>query len=271
MNARIRVLGATILVAAAASLTAGCGGSEDKDAEPAAAVAQVRPAATQAKPVSALDNAEADKSYASPDGVVLTEQAPAPSAAKAVAKKAVARADQETEENFISPGAPSDEQIASELRQLDTIEKEQKTADSDRAKAGDLTLERDGTVTVGPNVPELVARVVAGANAIAKFPYVYGGGHGSFVDTAYDCSGSLSYALAAGGLLDVTKVSGELAKGGAKGPGKWITIYGNAGHTFMVVGGLRFDTSGRSGPRGSRWQAGKRSISGFAVRHPPGL
>ena len=117
----------------------------------------------------------------------------------------------------------------------------------------------------------VVQEVIAGANAIAKFPYVYGGGHGSFVDTAYDCSGSLSYALAAGGLLDKPIVSGDFAKTGEKGPGKWITIYANAGHTFMVVGGLRYDTSGRGGPLGTRWNAAPRQVDGFAVRHPPGL
>jgi hypothetical protein len=134
-----------------------------------------------------------------------------------------------------------------------------------------ITLESDGTATPGADVPAVVKRVIAGANAIAKFPYVYGGGHGDFVDTAYDCSGSLSYALAAGGLLDRTMTSGELARTGAKGPGKWITIYAHGGHTFMTVNGLRYDTSGRGGPLGTRWNASPRSTKGFQVRHPPGL
>ena len=106
---------------------------------------------------------------------------------------------------------------------------------------------------------------------IARAPYRYGGGHGRFVDTAYDCSGSMSFALAAAGIVDRTMVSGEFAKWGEKGPGKWITLYANDGHAYMVVAGIRFDTSGRSGPRGSRWQAAMRTGKGFSVRHPPGL
>jgi cell wall-associated NlpC family hydrolase len=116
-----------------------------------------------------------------------------------------------------------------------------------------------------------VARVIAGGNEIAKFPYIWGGGHGSFIDNGYDCSGSVSYALAAGGLLDRPLTSGALASYGKPGPGKWITIYANGGHVYMVVAGLRFDTSGRSGPRGTRWQTPMRTNAGFSVRHPPGL
>jgi len=119
--------------------------------------------------------------------------------------------------------------------------------------------------------PDVIARIIAGGNAIAKFPYVWGGGHGSFVDSGYDCSGSVSYALAAAGLLDTPLVSGAFAKWGSPGPGKWVTIYANDGHVFMYVAGLRFDTSGRDGPFGSRWQTAPRSLAGFTVRHPTGL
>jgi hypothetical protein len=98
-----------------------------------------------------------------------------------------------------------------------------------------------------------------------------GGGHGSFVDTAYDCSASVSYALAAAGLLDRPVTSGQLARWGAPGPGRYVTIYANAGHTFMYVDGLRFDTSGRAGAFGTRWQTAPRSLAGFVVRHPAGL
>jgi cell wall-associated NlpC family hydrolase len=119
--------------------------------------------------------------------------------------------------------------------------------------------------------PDVIARIISGGNAIAKFPYVWGGGHGSFVDSGYDCSGSVSYALAAAGLLDSPLVSGDFARWGSPGPGKWVTIYANAGHVFMYVAGLRFDTSGRDGPFGSRWQSAPRSLAGFEVRHPTGL
>ncbi len=95
--------------------------------------------------------------------------------------------------------------------------------------------------------------MIAGGNAIADFPYIWGGGHASFIANGYDCSGSVSYALAAGGLLSAPLVSGELASWGEPGPGRWITIYANAGHTFMDVDGMWFDTAGRSGPYASRW------------------
>ena len=114
-------------------------------------------------------------------------------------------------------------------------------------------------------------RVIAGGNAIADFPYIWGGGHASFVANGYDCSGSVSYALAAGGLLAAPLVSGELASWGEPGPGRWITIYATAGHTFMYVDGVWFDTAGRSGPYASRWLVSTPSLAGYAVRHPPGL
>ncbi|MCW3015818.1 MAG: hypothetical protein JWO02_2910, partial [Solirubrobacterales bacterium] len=250
MGERSRVVGVAILAIALAGFWTGCGGQDAQQA----AVRVAKPA--QAK---VLDNAEADQSFAAPAGTVLTKRAPAPGAAKAAAKHAAAQAGAETEANFISPGAPSDKQIAAELKQMEAVQRRQSKSGG---RGHGITLARDGTATVAPGVPEVVARVVAGANAIAKFPYVYGGGHGSFVDTAYDCSGSLSYALAAGGLLDTTKTSGELARGGDPGPGEWITIYANAGHTFMYVDGLRFDTSGRGGPLGSRWQTAPRSTKG---------
>ncbi len=276
MRVCTRILGATVLSIAAGALAGGCGGGEDvkQAAAGAPAAAAVIPSPDSVTPGSKgqaqrVDDAEAEQSFALADGTKLTEEPPAPGAAKAVVKRKRAATTDETEANFISPGAPSDEQVAAELRQMEVAQKQQEKASG--SVAGKLTLERDGTVSVDAGVPEVVARVVEGANAIAKYPYVYGGGHGSFVDTAYDCSGSLSYALAAGGLLKATKVSGEFANSGAKGPGKWITIYANAGHTFMVVGGIRFDTSGRGGPLGTRWQTAPRSIAGFKVRHPPGL
>jgi peptidoglycan hydrolase-like protein with peptidoglycan-binding domain len=125
----------------------------------------------------------------------------------------------------------------------------------------------------GGGVPRHVAllrRAVAAGNRIARFPYVYGGGHGSFHASGYDCSGSVSYVLHAMGRLDTPEDSGQLMSYGKPGPGRFVTIYANAGHAFMVINGRRFDTSGRSGS-GSRWQADDRSSAGYTVRHPPGL
>jgi hypothetical protein len=113
-------------------------------------------------------------------------------------------------------------------------------------------------------------RAIAAGNAIAGLPYRYGGGHGSFQDSAYDCSGSISYALAAAGLVSSPMDSTGFMSWGEAGPGKWITVYANAGHAFMVIAGWRFDTSARSSG-GTRWTRAMRPTGGFVARHPPGL
>jgi len=119
-------------------------------------------------------------------------------------------------------------------------------------------------------LPLVIRRVIYAGNRIAHKPYKYGGGHGSFVDWGYDCSGSVSYALHGGGLLSVPKDSSEFMSWGAPGKGRYITIYANPGHAYMVVHGRRFDTTGAGGP-GGRWQRAMRSSAGYTVRHPPGL
>jgi cell wall-associated NlpC family hydrolase len=119
--------------------------------------------------------------------------------------------------------------------------------------------------------PSAVKRVIWAANKIRHKPYVWGGGHAHYwKDRGYDCSGSVSYALHGGGLVDYPMASGSLARWGHRGDGKWITIYANATHVFMVVAGLRFDTSGY-GESGPRWRLEPRSTHGFHHRHPSGL
>jgi Putative peptidoglycan binding domain len=118
--------------------------------------------------------------------------------------------------------------------------------------------------------PGVVARVVRAANRIQSKPYKYGGGHGRWNDSGYDCSGSVSYALHGGGLLSSALTSGGFMRWGAPGKGRRITIYASPGHVYMVIDGRRFDTTGRS-ETGSRWQASDRSSAGYVVRHPPGL
>jgi cell wall-associated NlpC family hydrolase len=130
------------------------------------------------------------------------------------------------------------------------------------------TLLPDGTAAAPPGAPAAVAAAIAAGNRIATLPYRWGGGHASWEDTGYDCSGSVGYALHGGGLLDASATSGELMSYGDPGPGAWITIYANRDHVFMVVAGLRFDTSGA---RPSRWQAASRSADGYEVRHPTGF
>jgi cell wall-associated NlpC family hydrolase len=119
------------------------------------------------------------------------------------------------------------------------------------------------------DAPPVISDVIGAANQIAKTPYRWGGGHGAWRDKGYDCSGSVSFALAAAGLVDSPLTSGLFMRWGAPGPGRWITIYANEGHAFMTVAGLRFDTSGLRA--GTRWQKAPRSTAGFVRRHPPGL
>jgi hypothetical protein len=123
--------------------------------------------------------------------------------------------------------------------------------------------------TADAGVPSAVRRVIAAGNRIAHFPYKWGGGHGTFDDSGYDCSGSVSYALHGGGLIDSQLTSGGFMSWGAAGKGKWITIYASPGHVYMVVNGRRFDTTGRD-ESGTRWQSRQRSTAGYVVRHPPG-
>ena len=135
---------------------------------------------------------------------------------------------------------------------------------------GQAVLQPDGTASPPIEAPSVVQEVIHAGNMISNSPYKWGGGHGRWLDNGYDCSGSVSFALFAGGLLANPLTSGGFTNWGEPGPGRWITIYANGGHIFMVVAGLRFDTSGRT-RLGSRWQPEMRSGAGYAVRHPPGL
>jgi hypothetical protein len=118
--------------------------------------------------------------------------------------------------------------------------------------------------------PGAVRQMIEAGNVIARSPYLWGGGHGKWVDKGYDCSGSVSFVLAAAGYLEAPLASGPLMSWGKPGPGKWVTIYSHEGHVWMVVAGIRFDTSGAR-ETGSRWQNELRSTAGFVARHPPGL
>ncbi|MEI2701553.1 MAG: peptidoglycan-binding protein [Baekduia sp.] len=140
-----------------------------------------------------------------------------------------------------------------------------RTTPGEKAKLG-----ADGLAIAPESAPDEVKQIIAAGNRIAKKPYIYGGGHASWNAAGYDCSGSVSYALHGAKLLDSPLPSGPLMSWGKAGKGEWVTIYSNPGHVFMVVAGLRFDTSGRSG-NGSRWQESMRPAGGNAVRHPSGL
>ena len=130
----------------------------------------------------------------------------------------------------------------------------------------------DNGVALPPlEAPNSVLKIIEAGNAIARTPYKWGGGHGRFLDTGYDCSGSVSFALYAAGLIEGQRDSGGLMSWGKAGPGKWVTIFSSPGHVYMEVAGIRFDTSGARAT-GSRWQNDLRGgRAGFVARHPPGL
>jgi Putative peptidoglycan binding domain len=145
---------------------------------------------------------------------------------------------------------------------------------------GNTRINADGTATAPAGAPAIVQKVVAAANRIIDKPYIYGGGHGTWNDSGYDCSGAVSYALHAAGLLSAPEASTELESYGSPGRGRWMTIYANAGHTWIVVAGRAFDTADFGGPNipagsGPRWRSnpvGNLADGGsYVVRHPAGL
>jgi hypothetical protein len=144
------------------------------------------------------------------------------------------------------------------------------------APSGSAQIQPSGKARPPANAPLAVRRAIKAANKIHTRPYVWGGGHGSFKSRGYDCSGAVSYVLHAAGLLRSPMVSGTLAtRWGAPGVGQWITVYANGGHAWMVIAGLRYDTSsaGDSVSQGSgpRWRYTMQSGAGYAARYYPGL
>ena len=133
------------------------------------------------------------------------------------------------------------------------------------------TLSSDGRTAVAPaNAPQEVKDAIAAANKITDKPYRYGGGHGDFEDSGYDCSGAVSYALHGGGWLDRPLDSTGFMSWGEAGRGEWISVYAHESHAYVVIAGLRFDTSGE-GEKGPRWREERRSGRGYTVRHPEGF
>jgi cell wall-associated NlpC family hydrolase len=136
--------------------------------------------------------------------------------------------------------------------------------------AGDAYVNDDGLAVAPEGAPEEVKAIIAAGNKIASKPYRWGGGHGRWRDSGYDCSGSISYALHGAGLLRMPLASGGFMRWGDRGRGEWVSVFANAGHAYMVVAGLRFDTSARKAS-GSRWTESMRSPRGYRIRHPEGL
>jgi cell wall-associated NlpC family hydrolase len=140
-----------------------------------------------------------------------------------------------------------------------------------RGGCGSSAILLTGVALAPPDAPEQVQGAINAANTIVGRPYVWGGGHASFYDNSYDCSGAVSFALFGGGLIPQPLTSGDLMRWGAPGRGKWITVYANSGHTFVEIAGLRFDTVGAEQGTGPRWHLATVSTAGYVARHPPGL
>jgi hypothetical protein len=155
----------------------------------------------------------------------------------------------------------------------DTVIRQELAASGLSANAKQATLTPNGLAIAPIDAPPAVQQVIAAGNGIAHLPYRFGGGHGTFEDNAYDCSGSLSFVFAAAGLLNTTVTSGQLMSWGKPGPGRWLTVFAAPGHTFMYIAGLRFDTVALA-ETGSRWSnrpANEPDLASFVARHPPGL
>jgi cell wall-associated NlpC family hydrolase len=139
--------------------------------------------------------------------------------------------------------------------------------------AGNRAVLRNGMAYAPSQAPQSVKNAMWAVNSLRHKPYVWGGGHGSFHDHGYDCSGSVSFALHYAGLLATPIPSSDFCRYGARGRGRWITVYSRRGHTFAVIAGLRLDTTDLryGGDVGPRWYVEGRDTGGFEVRHPVGL
>jgi peptidoglycan hydrolase CwlO-like protein len=135
---------------------------------------------------------------------------------------------------------------------------------------GGIAIDTGGMVQPPAGAPAAVREMIAAGNAIATLPYIWGGGHASFQAAGYDCSGSVSYVLAAAGLLSAPETSDEFMSYGDPGPGQWVTIYATDGHVWMTIAGWRFDTVALA-EDGTRWSQGGGEFGGYVERHPPGL
>lgn len=136
---------------------------------------------------------------------------------------------------------------------------------------GNRAIVRNGVAYAPDNAPDAVKHAIWATNSLRRKPYKWGGGHGSFYDSGYDCSGTVSFALHYAGVLDSPMPSSDLLNYGERGRGRWITIYSREGHTFAVIAGLRLDTTGDYGTEGPRWHEDGRDTWGYEARHPVGL
>jgi cell wall-associated NlpC family hydrolase len=145
---------------------------------------------------------------------------------------------------------------------------------------GAARINSDGTATAPANAPAAVQAMIAAGNRIIHTSYCYAGGHGSWNSSCYDCSGAVGYVLHAAGMLSSPEPSGSMESFGSSGPGRWVSVYADSGHAFIVIAGRAFDTADYGGPNipsgtGPRWRSDPtgnlQDGGGYVVRHPAGL
>ncbi len=136
---------------------------------------------------------------------------------------------------------------------------------------GDVAILQGGVAYAPANAPMAVKNAIWAVNGIVRKPYRWGGGHSTFFDVGYDCSGTVSFLLHNAGVLEAPTPSKGLLAWGEAGRGRWITVYTRSGHAFAIVAGLRLDTTGRTEGEGPRWRTEMRDLGKFVARHQPGL
>lgn len=165
--------------------------------------------------------------------------------------------------------APKAEEYDQEQEEIGRVEQR-----GDRPMvSGSRAVLRNGVAYAPSHAPQSVKNAIWAANTLRRKPYVWGGGHGTFYDRGYDCSGTVSFALHGAGVLNSPLPSSDLMRFGERGRGRWMTIYSRSGHTFAVIAGLRLDTTdlGRGGDVGPRWYDYGRDTGGYVARHPVGM
>jgi cell wall-associated NlpC family hydrolase len=174
---------------------------------------------------------------------------------------------EETEEGGEYLGEDADADLDSEL------EPEPERFGQGPTVAGSGAILRNGIAYAPRCAPQSVKTAIWAANSLHRKPYLWGGGHGSFFDRGYDCSGTVSFALRGAGAIGVPLGSSELMRYGKRGRGRWFTIYARPGHTFALIAGLRLDTTDfrNGGNIGPRWHAEMRDTRGYVARHPAGM
>jgi len=236
-----------------------------------AAIVVVVASSSSGKPAAPAADASAPSSRAGAQTARASANDPLPTrdrrarVVEPVAGETAASAALPVEEDSAPAGKPVGAASATSTARL-----KRDTGPTSDAAVSEADVLKNGVALPPIEAPTAVRQIIEAGNSIARSPYLWGGGHGKWIDKGYDCSGSISYALASAGLLNAPLASGPLMSWGTPGKGKWVTIYSNPGHVFMVVAGVRFDTSGTRRD-GSRWQNDMRPTGGYVVRHPAGL